>query len=208
MGPMKPENKIITYIVRHGSTQANAEHRFRGALDVPLDEEGEKDADNLATFFNGIQLGDAWTSDKQRAEKTADTILEPKGMSASPTPDLNAWDVGFLAGEKKDEHEDDIKYYQRNSNEPIPGGESLNEFRGRVRRPLLRAIHTGLSQGVPTLVVAHSSVIHELGNLIHHNHSVALVKPGGVVAVRFNGKAFSAKPLLKANRDSKEHIAS
>ena len=51
------------------------------------------------------------------------------------------------------------------------------------------------------MVVAHSSIIHELGNVVHNDHTSTLVRPGGVAAVSFDGKAFSAKPLIRPLTD-------
>lgn len=194
---MPNEEKTVAYVVRHGETELNADGRFRGDLDPHLDEHGLADADELSGILRNVDLGEAWTSDKTRAEQTAERILEPKGMSASPTKDLRAWNVGYLSGEKKNQHQDDVAYFQRNPNLPIPGGESLNEFRNRVRPQLLQAIKAGLDNGSPSLVVAHSSVIHELGNLIHSDHNAALVEPGGMAAVTYDGKYFRAKAVHK-----------
>jgi broad specificity phosphatase PhoE len=191
--------RVVAYFVRHGETTLNAEGRFRGPSDPPLNDNGTNDAAKLAHYFSDIKLGDAWTSDKQRAVSTAETILDPKGQVANQTPDLHAWNVGYLAGEKKDEPDNQasVGYHQDHPDEAFPNGESLNAFRSRVRPVLLRAIHAGYKSGTPSLVVAHSSVIHELGNLVHQDHTSTVVKPGGVAAVTFDGKAFSAKPIVR-----------
>ena len=199
MGPMPSENRIVAYFVRHGETTLNAEGRFRGPSDPPLNENGHNDAAKLAAYFQNISIGHAITSDMQRATSTAETILDPKGQVADQTPDLHALNVGYLAGEKKDEPDNvaSVGYHQDHPDQAFPNGESLNDFRGRVRPVILRAIHSGWKNGVPSLVVAHSSVIHELGNVVHNDHTSAIVKPGGVAAVSFDGKAFSAKPLIR-----------
>src|SRR5579859_6167915 len=111
---MSKPGKIVAYFVRHGETEANAEGRFRGTKeDWPLTDKGHHDAENLRTYFSDKTFGYAWTSDKQRAEQTAETVLEPHGMVASPTSRLHPLDVGYLSGEKKSEHLDDIQYFQR-----------------------------------------------------------------------------------------------
>lgn len=196
-----PDNteRIVAYVVRHGTTELNEQGRFRGPMNPPLDDKGLDDAQKLSKYFQGIELGDAWTSDKTRAVQTADAILDPKGQVANQTPDLHAWNVGYLAGEKKDAEQSkaSVSYHQDHADEAFPDGESLNDFRKRVRPVLLRAIKAGHDSGKPSLVVAHSSVIHELGNLVHHDHASAIVKPGGVAAVTFDGKAFNARAIVK-----------
>ena len=199
--------RIVAYVVRHGETALNAEGRFRGPTEVPLSDKGHEDAEEVRKLFKNIKLGDAYTSSRGRAEATAEHVLEPKGMAASPTDSLHAWNVGYLAGERKDEHKDDIAYYQRNPDEKIPGGESLNEFRERVKEPLLKAIHKGVVNSVPSIVFAHSSVIHELGNIVHHDHTTALVKPGGVAAVLYDGKKFEARAIHRPMNKGDEAYA-
>lgn len=190
-------SKVVAYFVRHGETLLNAEGRFRGPMDVPLSDKGENDAEELANFFAKIKLGEAWTSARQRATKTADTILAPKGMAANPTESLYAWDVGGLAGEKKSDHKDDVEYYQRNPSLPIPGGESLDDFRARVNPTIKTALMSGIKRGLPSIVVAHSSIIHQVNHLIHHDHTKNLVSPGGAIQVNYNGKQFSTQVALK-----------
>jgi broad specificity phosphatase PhoE len=191
------EQRIVAYFVRHGETQLNAEGRFRGPTDVPLSTKGIHDAEALATYFSHIKLGDAYTSSKQRAIHTSELVLEGKGMSAAPTDKLHAWNVGHLAGEKKSDHKDDVEYFQKNPSLPLPGGESLDEFRDRVNPAIKKALLSGVKNGVPSITFAHSSIIHQLNHLVHHNHTRQLVEPGGVAAVYYNGKKFHVQALIK-----------
>lgn len=203
-----PENQVVLYVVRHGQTILNGEGKFRGTIDVPLDEKGIKDAKQLAKFFENIKIGDAWSSSLDRATHTACIILDPKGLEASPTDELKSLDVGDLAGKLKSEHQAELEYYQEHTNEPFPGGESIQHFRARVRPPILRAIHAGIRNGSPSMIVSHASIVHETGNIIHQDHTSALVKPGGVVAVMYDGKHFTAVPIVKAEKPPTLHYAS
>jgi len=194
---MADETKVAAYFVRHGTTELNESNSFRGPLDVPLDDKGMQDAANLGQYFANTEIGSAWNSDRQRTVSTAKAILDSKGIVSTSDPNLRAWNVGYLGGLNKDEHADEIQYFQRHPDEQIPNGESLNEFKKRVRHPILRALHAGVTSGKPSMVVAHSSIIHEVGAIIHKDHSAALVKPGGVVAVTHDGKGFKAAPILR-----------
>jgi broad specificity phosphatase PhoE len=191
--------RIVAYFVRHGQTTLNAEGRFRGPADPPLDDKGFEDAEKLSRYFQNIDLGEAWASDKVRAVQTAEAILDPKGQVANQTPDLHALNVGYLSGEMKDapDNRASVEYHQDHPDDAFPDGESLNAFRKRVRPVILRAIHSGYQSGKPSLVVAHSSIIHELGNVVHNDHTKTIVKPGGVAAVTFDGKHFNANPIIK-----------
>jgi broad specificity phosphatase PhoE len=203
MGPMATDTnstpRIVAYFVRHGQTTLNAEGRFRGPADPSLDDIGFKDGNKLSAYFQNTEIGEAWSSDKLRAVQTAEAILDPKGQVANQTPDLRALNVGCLSGEKKDELDNKamVEYHQDHPDDAFINGESLNDFRKRVRPVILRAIHAGYQSGKPSMVVAHSSIIHELGNVVHNDHTKTIVKPGGVAAVTWDGKHFDANPLIR-----------
>lgn len=61
------------YILRHGETAWNAEHRMQGALNSPLTDKGKGHAALQADILAGIDLSDfdAWCSPQGRAFETA-----------------------------------------------------------------------------------------------------------------------------------------
>lgn len=188
--------KTVAYVVRHGTTDLNAEEKYRGQINTPLDDKGKKDAEELRKFFKDKDLGQAWTSDLDRASQTAATIVRGRRIPVTRVPDLRPLDAGKFAGKKKADFKDEMKQYQEDTSKVIPGGESIDNLHKRNRRPLLRAFRAGLS-GKPSLVSTHSSVIHSVGQILHGKHDVALVEPGGVVKVVWDGKKFHARPILK-----------
>jgi broad specificity phosphatase PhoE len=196
---METENpgKLVALFVRHGETEGNAKGLFRGALDFPLSDKGHKDASRLADYFSNTNLGTAYSSDTARARTTAETVLEPKGITASETPDLRSWNVGYLAGLPKSEHQKDIDFFQHNSNTVVPNGESLNQFRNRVQPRIKHSILTGIKDGVPSITFTHSSVVQEVSHMLHNDYKFAKVKPGGVIGVYQNGNKLSVKALFK-----------
>ncbi len=200
---MSSDEKLISYFVRHGQVDGNANGSFRGQNDLPLNSEGTSDANKLQAYFKPLVVGEAYSSDLLRAEDTAKAILDPKGLTASPTSDLRAWDMGYLTGQPKKDHQTELNYYQNNPSEKIPGGESLHDFKRRVQPRIKTALVKGVQSGVPTMVVAHASIIHELSHMIHGDHNAVKVKPGGVVGVFHNGKHFVARPLVRNEKVSK-----
>ena len=207
MGPINQSERVVAYFVRHGSTILNSENKFRGWMDVPLDTNGKEQAQKVAEFFQKIALGDAFTSSLERAVQTAQITLEPKGLYATPSDELRPINVGELEGKLKSEHRKLVNYLQKHPNEKFPGGESLNGFRSRVRRPILGGIKNGVESPLPSIIFAHSSIIHEVGNLVHQDHNKVLVKPGGIVAVSFDGKAFRASAIFKPKRNGEDYVA-
>ena len=43
--------------------------------------------------------------------------------------------------------------------------------------------HASNHAGEPGLLVVHSSIIHEISDMLHGDHEAQLVEPGGVVAI-------------------------
>lgn len=198
------DEKTVAYVVRHGTTKLNEENRYRGQKDVPLDEKGKNDAKELAKFFADKLIGQAWTSPLSRATATAKEILKGRGIKAVPVDGLLPLDAGKFTGMKKDDVQAAMKYYHEHTDERIPGGGSIDGMHKRVRPSLFKAFRAGLRSGKPSLISAHSSVIHSLGAILHENHKAALVEPGGVVKVMFDGKKFNAVPVLKPKQEKEE----
>jgi broad specificity phosphatase PhoE len=191
-------DRLLSLFIRHGATSATVNHQFRGPLNPPLNEEGLQDAQSLKEKFRNFDIGEAYTSDKLRSQQTANILLEPHDIEPIVDKNLDAWNVGYLAGKSKDQHGDEIKFYQDNPDRPIPGGESLNAFKSRVRPSLRHIIQRGYETGVPSIAAVHSSIIHEIGSMLHGNHGEVLVHPGGVVGVfHSQEKGLYAKPLIK-----------
>jgi broad specificity phosphatase PhoE len=201
------EEQVVAYVGRHGTTALNKEDRYRGQKDVPLDDQGKQEAQEQAEFLANKPIGQAWSSDLSRAKDTAKAVLKGRNIKATPLESLRPLDAGKYTGQKKKDHEQDMKYYHEHTDERIPGGDSIDGMNKRVSRPLLRAMRAGLRTGKPSYLSAHSSVIHSLGHLLHNNHKAALVEPGGVVAVVFDGKKFYAVPVLKPKKEEAQEGA-
>ncbi|KAI0672863.1 phosphoglycerate mutase-like protein [Trametes maxima] len=69
------------YIVRHGETDHNRQGIIQGQLDTPLNAAGVHQAELAADALENVPFGAAYSSDLQRARKTAEIILEkPPGL--------------------------------------------------------------------------------------------------------------------------------
>ena len=203
---MAGQKHILAFVARHGETTLNAQDCFRGPIDAPLDKNGIADAHQLAKYFNPIEISHIFHSDKKRTRMTAETVSRAKDLPVYPNADLQAWNVGDLGGQPKTpENLAIVDYHVEHPNIPYPGGESLNQFKSRVRPLVQDAIDMGLKTGIPPLLVAHSSVIHEVGSMIGGHHEYALVEPGGVVAITIQDGKLDVEPIFKPRPASKNH---
>ena len=197
---MSMDKDVCVYVVRHGRTVLNATQKFRGNANPALDDVGIKQAHTLAHLFSNIDISHVFCSDKIRATKTADIIAQEKGIPVNPSEALRALNVGDFSGQPRNqESEAELQRYLDDPDCCIPGGESLSDFRSRIRPCLQEALDLYLECGVPPMLVAHSSVCHEIGNLATGNHKSVLVEPGGAIAVYYNlsDQHISAAPIFR-----------
>jgi broad specificity phosphatase PhoE len=192
------DKTILVYVVRHGQTVLNANDMYRGPLNPELDAKGRQEAKELADFFKDVPACSLVSSDKSRSLETAEVIGKAIGLKPVPTEQLEALNVGHLGGQPRtEENKQEIADHLANPNVPIKGGESFNHFRARVIPVIRKAMEYAIKVGHPVILVAHSSIIHEVGTIFRGKHNAVLVKPGGVVAVFAEGKKFSAEPVFK-----------
>ena len=69
------------YIVRHGQSELNTQHRLQGHIDSPLTEKGVKDAALVAKKLKKMQFDKIYSSDLGRAFRTAYLIAKDLGFS-------------------------------------------------------------------------------------------------------------------------------
>jgi len=189
---------VAVYVVRHGQTVLNKDKRFRGNANPELDATGIKQAHKLAELFSSKQISHIFCSDKVRSVKTAQVIAQAKGCVIHPSEGLRALDVGKFSGEKRTkESEGELQKYLDNPETQIPGGESLQDFRNRIRPCLQAAVDVFTKCGAPPVLVAHSSVVHECGNIIYGDHKKILVEPGGAIAIYVKDGKLGAEPIFR-----------
>lgn len=92
------------HLVRHGQTIMNTEVRFRGRLDVPLNEVGRAEARGAARALVGNGLVAVYTSPLGRAREVAEAIAVKNGVGAvRKQSDLLNLDYGVWEGLNKEE---------------------------------------------------------------------------------------------------------
>ena len=84
------------YLVRHGETAWSLSGQHTGQTDIPLTDQGERDARELAERLRGVSFSRVFTSPLQRARRTAE--LAALNRVAEIEPDLAEWDYGDYEG--------------------------------------------------------------------------------------------------------------
>lgn len=197
---MSKDYHILLMAARHGTTDENEQNIFRGDTNPSLDEQGFRDANELSFYLQPVDFSYIFTTGKRRTVQTAKVIAEGRRVQPVANCGLFPWNTGVFGGQPKNaENKKKLQYYIENPDVSIPDGESLNEFKCRVIPLLQDAVQLGFDSPDPVLLVIHSSVMHELGELITGNHEDAHVKPGGVSIVYMQDGKLGIEPVFKVD---------
>jgi broad specificity phosphatase PhoE len=119
------------YLVRHGETAWSLSGQHTGRTDIPLTEQGERDARELAERLRGVRFSHVFTSPLQRARRTCE--LAALNTVGEIEPDLAEWNYGDYEGLRTD----DIRKVRPGWNvfrDGCPGGESPAQVSKRADR--------------------------------------------------------------------------
>ena len=202
-------NKPLMYLVRHGRTTDSDMNIMRGQRDSVLDKEGFLGAHELKDFFMELDWHRIFCSKMSRSIQTATIICDDQeDYQPEIIHGLEPWDVGQITGQPKNkatstkvEYLDEHPWAQPGATEEFPG-ESIYQFQARVWPILAAGIQLGWEQGVPCIMVAHSSIVHSLNHLlIGYEHDDISVDPGGVIEVYFHDGEILHRPIFKEGKD-------
>lgn len=123
-------------VVRHGHARGNAEHRFIGQSNVPLDELGHLQAQALAARLRESPIDRIVSSDLSRAIDTITPLAKAIGVSIERDPRLreisNGEWSGLLPEEISSRWPDLWAAYRAGEDVLRPGGEQWAAVRERV----------------------------------------------------------------------------
>lgn len=123
-------------VVRHGHAEGNAEHRFIGQTDVPLDELGHSQAEALANRLRTTPIDRIVSSDLRRTIDTISPLADAIGVLIERDPRLreisNGEWSGLLPTEISARWPDLWAAYRKGEDVFRPGGEQWATVRERV----------------------------------------------------------------------------
>ncbi len=124
-------------VVRHGQAEGNTVHRLVGHSDVPLDDLGRRQADQLADRLETVGVTRIVSSDLSRALDTVRPLAARVGVEPETDPRLREIDngewTGLLPSEVDARWPDLWQAYTAGSDVARPGGERWADVRVRVR---------------------------------------------------------------------------
>jgi len=207
----RPEQKqgLRLLLVRHGETEWNRMSRFQGVKDIPLNENGKKQAQKARDFLQNIHLDFAVTSPLLRPKETAEIILEnhPQ-ISLVEKTDLQEISHGLWEGKLEAEIEAEFpgllnQWKTKPETVQMPEGENLDDVWQRAIKSWLEIVQENLeTDKIKTgIVVAHDAInkviiCYLLG--LNPANFWNIKQGNGAVTVVDYPRGLEGKPILQA----------
>lgn len=140
------------YLMRHGQTFFNQQHRIQGWSDSPLTEIGKNQARIASKYFSSgnIELESAYSSTSERASDTLELVTD---LPYKRLKGIKEWNFGTF------EAEHDYLYPYGHDSEFFAefGGETDLEVQRRMSKTITEIVKNDLSENI--LIVSHGGAI-------------------------------------------------
>lgn len=180
-------------VIRHGSTKLNGESgddKMRGWLDIPLSNEGKKEAFDTAERLKQLPIrsNNLYSSPLKRALQTATPISSETGSTIIPTNSLKDWNIGEFEGKNVKDVLPLVHHFLDNPSLTVPNGESYSSFYDRVQ-PFLKNL---VESDQPHIAVTHNRITTLLKALskttgkypdLNTLKRKGPIDPGGIMAI-------------------------
>jgi glucosyl-3-phosphoglycerate phosphatase len=189
-------------LLRHGRTEWNAQRRFQGQADPPLDDVGRAQAWAVAALVAALRPEVLISSDLIRAMQTATVVGELVDRAPVPEPRFRERGLGHWEGLTRDEVEvrypDEFADWLGGGDVSRRGGETREEVAERALAAFgeLPAVpttvlvtHSATAMALTNALLGIAQAIHPLGPLANCHWSELYAEPvvGGSAAWRLRG---------------------
>lgn len=146
-------------VIRPGETDFDVQHRIQGALDLPLNERGRSQIQEIVNQLRGREIEVIYTSPNEPALSTAKTLGEVLDIPVQSVPGLGNVHLGLWQGMRVDDiRRKQPRVFKQWEDQPEaicpPEGESCEDVFQRVCRGLKKP----MKRDEPFAVVASEPV--------------------------------------------------
>lgn len=145
----------MVYLVRHADTAWTLTGQHTGRTDLPLTEQGERQARALGASLGALRIDRILSSPLQRARRTAELVMPHAHVEEDD--ELMEWDYGAYEGRRTVEIEVE-RPGSRLFRDGCPGGETLDSVATRADRVIDRI----RAEGGTVLLFGHREVLRIL----------------------------------------------
>lgn len=162
---LRPNHQgVRLLLVRHGETEWNRQTRFQGQIDIPLNENGKKQAQTAGEFLRHVSIDFAVSSSMLRPKETAELILQNHPSIKLELQDgLREISHGLWEGKLESEIEQEFpgelhRWRTEPANVQMPEGENLQQVWERSVASWQNIVQAALTKQLKTgLIVAHDA---------------------------------------------------
>lgn len=154
-------------LTRHGQTDWNIAGRYQGQTDIPLNQTGQSQAEQLAKRLSMETIHAVYASDLSRATDTARRILSMQQQAAALHEDIRWRELSFgdwegMNYKEMSAHSPDVfaKWMLDPQHVSTPNGETLEHLAERVHAAFVELKNKHKDETV--LVVSHSGALQAL----------------------------------------------
>lgn len=152
------------FLIHHGTTDWHRDGKLLGRRDIPLNEEGQAQAQRMAEALDGVRIAEVISSPLQRALQTAELIGKRFDIELARDNRLIDFHLGLWEGKSPDAVMDSPAYQQFLA-DPVaasmPEGESFQEVKRRAVAAVEQALEDNPS-GAAIAIITHARVIRVL----------------------------------------------
>lgn len=195
----------LFYIFRHGETDWNVIRRCQGHTDIPLNQSGLRQVEELAIKMQSLPLDVIFSSDLSRAAHTGNRVAEALRIPIHFDPRLREMSYGEAEGliyqdailKYGDEIWMKLSSFKREFDDVgFPGGETRKEARDRFMSLLEEVVQKTNHQhiGISTHGGAIRNILHFF---LDENHPMIPIPNCVVYCLKYDStlKKFKAEPI-------------
>jgi uncharacterized phosphatase len=175
---------VLLYLVRHGETDWNLQHRIQGITDIPLNETGRAQAAATGELLARRRWDAVISSPLSRAHATASIMAR---ALSKVQPDLPAPTTNDALVERNYGVAEGMTDQQIESRFPgeasVDGQEARSSVVARVIPALMEIAETYAGQAV--IVVSHGGVIRSVLNTIVPNGTHGMIRNGSIHSLSY-----------------------
>lgn len=178
------QNVTRVALIRHGMTDWNIAGKLQGRTDIPLNDVGRRQAEQVAVALQTEPWDALYTSPLARAYETAEIIGGILQLRPQMVADLTERNFGHLEGLTRDEL--NRSYPDRARNVPA-GVESPEDLRARAENCLSALAGTHPGGGI--VVISHGAWINAFLYRVSrgvHGTGLTNLSNGGITRIEFH----------------------
>lgn len=157
--------KTTVYLIRHGESMGNLEHRFLGQADEPLSPLGHEQAERTSEYLVTIPVDVIYSSDLIRARQTAEHTAKKLGLPVHTSSALREIYAGQWEGKHTsvllEQFKDSYETWRYNIGAvQCPDGESVRQVQERFVPEVERILRE--NEGKTIFIFCHATPIRLL----------------------------------------------